>query len=400
MSGCWLWRWQDLSAEGQLCRGEIIGHSRRDCGLRLVALGHQPFRLRIHGWLPARYWQRRALIDLTDRLASLLQTGLTLRESLTLLGAEYPRAGWRCLLAQIGADIERGGTLSRACAAWPQVFPPVWCAMFALGELTGRLDSCCAELAQSEARLWRLRQQVMRSLRYPLLVSMGAVGVLLLMLLMLLPAFARIYASAGVPLPPTAALLLRFAAHAGEQGLVYLAVALSLYGVWRRLCHYHPRWRHRLRATALWLPLAGPLLRHHALHQLFQTLSMTHRAGIALDRALAVAARAVWGTRAIVRPCCAAGRICAAARRCTKHWRHANIAVSGALPLAHSQRRAHRHAGRGFIAACAVTRQAGAGKGRTAGAAGRACAAAANGRHGVRTGGDSLFTPAAVRRSV
>lgn len=258
-----------------------------------MALGHQPFRLRIHGWLPARYWQRRVLIDLTDRLASLLQTGLPLRESLTLLGAEYPRAGWRCLLAQIGADIERGVTLSRACAAWPQVFPPVWCAMFALGELTGRLDSCCAELAQSEARLWRLRQQVMRSLRYPLLVSMGAVAVLLLMLLMLLPAFARIYASAGVPPPPTAALLLRFAAHAGEQGLVYLAVALALYGVWRRLCHYHPRWRHRLRATALWLPLAGPLLRHHALHQLFQTLSMTYRAGIALDRALAVAARAV-----------------------------------------------------------------------------------------------------------
>ncbi|MBT9432383.1 type II secretion system F family protein [Candidatus Sodalis endolongispinus] len=283
MSGCWLWRWQGLSAEGQLCRGEVIGRSRRDCGLRLVALGHQPFRLRIHGWLPARYWQRRVLIDLTDRLASLLQTGLT------LLGAEYPRAGWRCLLAQIGADIERGVTLSRACAAWPQVFPPVWCAMFALGELTGRLDSCCAELVQSEARLWRLRQQVMRSLRYPLLVSMGAVGVLLLMLL---PAFARIYASAGVPLPSTAALLLRFAAHAGEQGLVYLAVALALYAVWRRLCHYHPRWRHRLRATALWLPLAGPLLRHHALHQLLQTLSMTHRAGIALDRALAVAARA------------------------------------------------------------------------------------------------------------
>ncbi|RLR17560.1 hypothetical protein D8L93_08195 [Sodalis-like symbiont of Bactericera trigonica] len=102
-------------------------------------------------------------------------------------------AGWRCLLAHIGADIERGLTLSRAFAAWPQVFPPVWCAMFALGELTGRLDSCCAERAQSEARLWRIRQQVMRSLRYPLLVSFGAVGVMMLIVLVLLPAFARIY---------------------------------------------------------------------------------------------------------------------------------------------------------------------------------------------------------------
>ncbi|CRL44147.1 Putative type II secretion system protein E [Sodalis glossinidius str. 'morsitans'] len=227
MNGLWLWRWQGLCAEGRFCRGKMIGRSRRDCGMRLVAQGYQPFRLRIHCWLPARYWQRRALITLTDRLASLLHAGLPLRESLTLLAAEYPRAGWRCLLAQIGADIERGLTLSRACAAWPQVFPPVWCAMFALGELTGRLDSCCAELAQSEARLWRIRQQVMRSL----LVSLGAVG-------------------------DGCAIIIR----AGVT---------------------------RLRTAALWLPLAGPLLRHHTLHQLFQTLSMTHRAGIALDRALA-----------------------------------------------------------------------------------------------------------------
>lgn len=295
MSGCWLWRWQGLSAEGQPCRGEMIGRSRRDCGLRLVAQGNQPFRLRLYGWLPARYWQRRALIALTDRLASLLHAGLPLRESLALLASEYPRAGWRCLLAQLGADIERVLSLSRACAAWPQVFPPVWCAMLALGELTGRLDSRCAELAKSEARLWHLRQQVIRSLRYPLLVCLGAAGVMLLMLmlLVLLPAFARIYTDTGAPLPPTAALLLRTAAHGREYGLAYLAGGLALYGAWRRLCHYHPRWRCRLRAALLWLPLAGPLLRHHALHQLFQTLSMSHSAGIALDRALAVAARAV-----------------------------------------------------------------------------------------------------------
>ncbi|MGP4141416.1 MAG: type II secretion system F family protein [Sodalis sp. (in: enterobacteria)] len=293
MSGCWLWRWQGLSAEGLPCRGEMIGRSRRDCGLRLVAQGNQPFRLRLYGWLPARYWQRRALIALTDRLASLLHAGLPPRESLKLLASEYPRAGWRCLLAQLGADIERGLSLSRACAAWPQVFPPVWCGMFALGELTGTLDSCCAELAKSEARLWHLRQQVIRSLRYPLLVCLGAAGVMLLMLLVLLPAFARIYTDAGAPLPPTAALLLRTAAHGREYGLAYLAGGLALYGAWRRLCHYHPRWRGRLRAALLWLPLAGPLLRHHALHQLFQTLSMSHSAGIALDRALAVAARAV-----------------------------------------------------------------------------------------------------------
>ncbi|CAJ0992054.1 type II secretion system F family protein [Sodalis praecaptivus] len=116
---------------------------------------------------------------------------------------------------------------------------------------------------------------------------------MLLMLLVLLPAFARIYTDAGAPLPPTAALLLRTAAHGREYGLAYLAGGLALYCAWRRLCHYHPRWRGRLRAALLWLPLAGPLLRHHALHQLFQTLSMSHSAGIALDRALAVAARAV-----------------------------------------------------------------------------------------------------------
>ncbi|WP_025245880.1 hypothetical protein [Candidatus Sodalis pierantonius] len=58
---------------------------------------------------------------------------------------------------------------------------------------------------------------------------------MLLMLLVLLPAFARIYTDAGAPLPPTTALLLRTAAHGRECGLAYLVGGLALYGAWRRL---------------------------------------------------------------------------------------------------------------------------------------------------------------------
>ncbi|WP_413730929.1 protein transport protein HofC [Sodalis sp. RH22] len=291
MTGFWLYSWRGVTSAGEACAGQILGRDKTSARRQLIRRDLQPFHLRTAGYLGAGYWRRHQLAALTAQLATLLGAGLPLRESLELLAEDHPRAGWRCLLRLLGEKIEQGHTLSQALADFPQVFPPVYCAMMALGELTGRLDRCCLALADHEERLGRLTKKVTGALRYPAFILLMATMVMGLLLAWILPEFSRLYAAINLPLPWPTRCLLAAAAGVEEHAPALLAGVALLFLVYRRFCHYHDRWRRRLQAGLLYLPAVGTLLRHHALYQLFQTLAMTHPAGVPLDNGLEIAAR-------------------------------------------------------------------------------------------------------------
>ncbi|WP_413735226.1 protein transport protein HofC [Sodalis sp. RH21] len=293
MSGLWLYAWRGLSSDGAFCSGHMLGAGKVAIRRQLIGQQVQPFRVRIAGYLGAGYWRKQHLAAMTSQLASLLGAGLPLRESLHLLAQDHPRTGWRCLLRLLGAKIEQGQTLSQALADFPQVFPPLYCAMTALGELTGRLDCCCRSLAEHEIGRERLKKRVAAALRYPAVICLTATAVVGLMLIWVLPEFARLYAGLGAPLPASTRGLLMLAEHAGGYGLAGGVAAAMLYGAYRRACHYHPRWRRHIQMGLLYLPGLGALIRHHNIYLLFQTLAMTHPAGVPLDSGLAAAAHTV-----------------------------------------------------------------------------------------------------------
>ena len=290
MSGYWFYGWSGVDAEGEPRAGEVLGSDKTSVKLQLIGQHIQPLTVRTKGYCSARYWRSGHLMDMTRQLASLLGAGLPLRESLHLLAEDHPRAGWRCLLRSLGAKIEQGHTLSLACGDFAAVFSPLYRAMLALGELTGRMDHCCRLLAEHEYRQQQLQKKVRGAMRYPIVICLTAALVLSLMLALILPEFARLYDGLNAPLPAPTRGLLTLSDAIGNHGFTWLLTALLLYGMYRRTGYYHPRLRQWLQTARLYLPWLGELIRQHNLHQFFQTLAITHQAGITLDNGLSMAA--------------------------------------------------------------------------------------------------------------
>jgi len=290
MSGAWLYAWQGVDPDGNASAGHLLGRNKMAVRKALIEHNLQPLNVRIVGYIGRGYWRKQQLAAMMAQLASVLGAGLPLRESLAVLAEDHPRAGWRCLLRLLSAKIEQGLTLSQALADFPHIFPPVYCAMMALGELTGRLDRCCHTLAEQEARLDRLTKSVLAALRYPLFILFMAAAVIGLMMMMVLPEFAGLYAQLDAPLPASTRRLLGLAEHAGGIGLTVLMFAIVLYGGYRRVRHRYTALRHHALMWLLYLPGLGALIRQHNLYLLFQSLAMTHPAGITLDNSLEVAA--------------------------------------------------------------------------------------------------------------
>src|SRR5699024_11965186 len=61
--------------------------------------------------------------------------------------------------------------------ALPILFPPLYQAMIRTGELTGKLDECCFELARQQKAQRQLTEKVKSALRYPIIILAMAIMV-------------------------------------------------------------------------------------------------------------------------------------------------------------------------------------------------------------------------------
>lgn len=277
-----LFLWQAINSQGEIVPGESLAERKEQVYQLLIEQNLQPYQVARGKPVGRRQWRGEALILFTRQLATLLQAGLPLMNALQLLAQQHQSAPWRCLLQEIGERVAQGQPLSEVTAGYHYVFPPIYRQLITLGELTGNLDRCCQQLAQQQEEQQKLRKKVLKAIRYPLFICAVAILVSLLMLLMVLPEFAKVYQSFDAPLPWFTQGLMNLSALLVSAGpYVLLAGALLAGGYWR-YCHPHSRWRRREQRLCLRLPLIAQLIKGACLSQIFRTLHMTQRAGLTL----------------------------------------------------------------------------------------------------------------------
>ncbi|ACS84475.1 protein transport protein HofC [Musicola paradisiaca] len=284
-----LYRWQALHSNGEFCTGEHIGYNRRQIYQHLLEQGYQPLKLTTSAYITPRYWKGTHLAVILRQIASLLQAGLPLPDALALIGEHHEKAGWRCLLSDIRHQILQGRAFSDAIGDYPDIFPAICGSLLAVGELTGKLDECCARLAVYQETQQQLASNVMKAIRYPVFVIVAGMLVGLLMTALVLPEFAGLYATFNAPLPWFTRLMLSFSDNLRQYGLPALLLLLCLTLMLSVLRKRSIAWRTLEHRLALKLPLISALIRGHCLSQLFHSLSMTQYAGIPLPAGLSAA---------------------------------------------------------------------------------------------------------------
>lgn len=230
-------------------------------------------------------WHPRYSSETIRQLATLLQAGLPLADGLSLLAQQQPHPQWQALLESLGRELAQGVAFSTALAQWPQAFPPLYLAMISTGELTGKLDICCLQLANQQQEQQRLAGKVKKALRYPLIVLALALLVVLGMLYFVLPEFTAIYQTFSTPLP----LLTRMVVAAGDMlsrgWPLLLALFLSPL-LLNQLVQRRSDWLLRRQRLLNALPLIGPLIGGQQLSLIFTILALTQSAGISFLQGL------------------------------------------------------------------------------------------------------------------
>lgn len=222
MAGNQLWRWRALSPQGERQAGALWAPDQQTAWAILHGKALVPLELR--RCVQQTRWQAQHRYDIIHQLATLLQAGLTLSAGLALLAQQHPARQWQALLQSVADDLSAGCAFSDALKKWPHVFPPLYVSMIKTGELTGKLDECCRQLAQQQKTQQQLSAKVIKALRYPVIILGLAFAVVLAMVTLVLPEFAAIYKTFNTPLPALTRAVMGLANVLQERGRRYCSV--------------------------------------------------------------------------------------------------------------------------------------------------------------------------------
>ena len=180
-----LYWYKAATSAGEVLEGRMEAPSQEAVIRQLQAQGHVPIRAeevtsRVEAARrPARTWRRRRAgrADVgvfTVELATLLQAGLPLDKALEMLGNLCERPAFAEVLGRVHAEVRGGAFLSRALEAEPRLFSRFYRNMVKAGEASGALDAALARLADFMERSRELRDSVMSSLLYPMVLVVVA----------------------------------------------------------------------------------------------------------------------------------------------------------------------------------------------------------------------------------
>lgn len=178
-----------------------------------------------------------AVLEFTEMIGMLVESGLSLKDSLELVGAMRGEGPLKYLSARLSADVSRGVPFPKAVEQAGDAFPAIYRGMVRIGDRVGSVEKIFQRLAAYLRERKALKEKTSAALAYPLLVlALSVVGTFAIAVF-LLPRMETIFLGFGgeaaekirgnVRTISRLASFLAVAAAAGLGGLLSILAARS-----------------------------------------------------------------------------------------------------------------------------------------------------------------------------
>ena len=219
---------------GSLVRGTLDAQTRSVALDQLLASGQTPVSLRADTGQTSALAQLGRLVRLRSfdyrlflrELGMLLKAGLPLERALSVLQGLSPNGDHALRLQQLLDKVRGGESLSQAFAAVIGEAPRSVARLIAAGEASGKLADVVVRLAAGLARTKALRDKLLSSLSYPIVLALTMAIVLYVVFTSVLPRLTPMFKAAGAALPAATRALLGVGNFLQTFGLPLLFAAI------------------------------------------------------------------------------------------------------------------------------------------------------------------------------
>ena len=287
-----------MTARGKMVKGRLKADSPATVATKLKSMGYAPVSITEANAGMKRdinipgFGNKIGLKDLaimSRQFATMINAGLSLLRSLTILEEQTDCKPLAKVLAQVRAEVEGGKALSDAMAVHPKVFPPLMVNMCRAGEVGGFLDKSLVQIAENYEAEVKLRGKVKSAMTYPVVVAVMAVLGVTGMLLFIVPTFKEMFSSLGGTLPAPTRFLV-FLSELLKSSILFILMFLAVLGVLWKKFKRHPRVRDVVDPLKLRMPVFGPLFQKISIARFTRNLGTMIHSGVPILQALDIVA--------------------------------------------------------------------------------------------------------------
>jgi type IV pilus assembly protein PilC len=293
-----------MDAKGTPATGQVDGDSKvvaaaalRSRGLTVLDLDEVKRGLgQIDILEPFQTIKARDLTVFSRQFATMVNSGLSMLRCLYVLEEQTPNKKLGKVIAQLKEDVEAGISLSDALEKHPRVFSRLYVSMVRAGEIGGILDDVLNRLANQLERDDSIKRAVKSAMVYPIMIASFAILVLVGMVMILIPIFAKMYKDLGnAKLPLLTRIMMGVSG--GLRSYWFIAIPAIVLLIWglRRL-------KHTSRGTEAWdrtklsMPVFGDIVAKLAVARFSRTLGTLVTSGVPILQAIDITGQAAGNT--------------------------------------------------------------------------------------------------------
>lgn len=175
----------------------------------------------------------KAKTTFTRSLALIVKSGMSLPQGLEILAEQTGSSLLKQTVREIKNAVTKGESFAETLRTYPGVFSTFYVSMVKTGEVSGNLERVLNDLAIYLEKERALRSRVLGALIYPAVIFFVMLAVITLMMIVVVPRLATVFAEFDAQLPKTTLIIIAVSKIVTNYALVALPTVLILaVGAW------------------------------------------------------------------------------------------------------------------------------------------------------------------------
>lgn len=287
--------WTGKTRQGRVRKGEIVA-SNRDEAMNLLKRDHilvtsvKKKATEITLSFGEKKVKDKDIVIFTRQFATMIDAGLPLVQCLEILGGQADHPTLAKAINEVRTDVESGSTYADALRKHPKVFNDLYVNMVAAGETGGILDTILNRLSHHIEKAMKLKKQIKSAMVYPITILTVAVAVIIVLMVFVIPIFAKMFTDFGGTLPGLTQMVIDIS-HFMQRNILYMLAATVGVGYIIRWYYRTPKGNFNIDKWALKTPVIGDLIQKASIAKFTRTLGTLITSGVPILEGLGIVAK-------------------------------------------------------------------------------------------------------------
>ena len=270
----------------QLVRGEIVAKNETEARAKLTRRQIRVVNIRKIKKSRQKKISATDITVFTRQLSTMMKAGLPMMQAFDIAAKGHANPSMTAMLLNIRSDVEQGHTLADSFAKYPKYFDRFYCNLVRAGETGGVLESILDKLSLYKEKTQSIKKKVRGALTYPIAVIVVAIALIFVMMMYVLPAFAKVYQEMGVSLPGLTQVMMNISDFFVAYGIYMLIILIGGAVGFIKSMQKSQELQKRVDYMLLKMPIFGPIVRKAAIARWARTTATLFAAGVPMVEVL------------------------------------------------------------------------------------------------------------------